>query len=192
MSEMALLRLIITMNKAYTNAEAIEYHTPKGLIDSEPAPPVMMTTPPNVAAIESHTGHDGTTFRKTMMIATSTGNRNTSVVTNPEAMYLYDSKRKVLLAVNNIPRANRTPACFRVILKLSLLIIKKVPSSRTAMEYLKKRMASVEAPAFINGFANSGFNPYVIPVIMSHGYPIIAFRLSFDISVMFIKDIKKP
>jgi hypothetical protein len=48
----------------------------------------MITTPANVAAIASHTGIDGTTFRNTMIIATNTGKRKLSVVARPEAMYL--------------------------------------------------------------------------------------------------------
>ena len=59
------------------------------------------------------------------------------------------------------------------------------------MAYLKKRMASVEAPAFINGLANRGFKPYVTPVMIPQGYPMIAFRLSLDIFVMFVKGDKK-
>ena len=96
---MALLRLMMTMNSAYTKADAIENQTPTGSIASEPVPPVIIITPTNVAPIDSHTGHEGTTFRKTMMMATITGKRNTSVVARPDAMYLYASKRKVLLAV---------------------------------------------------------------------------------------------
>ena len=96
---MALLRLIMTMNSAYTKADAIENHTPVGLIASDPVPPVIIITPANVAMIDNHTGHEGTTFRKTMMIATITGNRKTSVVARPDPMYLYASKRNVLFAV---------------------------------------------------------------------------------------------
>ena len=81
-----------------------------------------MTTPANVTAIESHTGQDGTTLRNTMMMATRTGKRKTSVVASPEAIYLYDSKRNVLLAVNRSPNARRTADCLRLILKLSFLI----------------------------------------------------------------------
>ena len=77
----------------------MENHTPTGLIASDPVPPVMIITPANVDPIDNHTGHDGTTFKKTMMIATITGKRNTSVVARPDAMYLYASNRKVLLAV---------------------------------------------------------------------------------------------
>jgi tRNA A58 N-methylase Trm61 len=46
----------------------------------------MIITPTKVATIESHTGHEGTTLRNTMMIATKTGKRNTSVVARPEAI----------------------------------------------------------------------------------------------------------
>lgn len=66
----------------------MESHTPRGSISPAPEPPVIIITPANVAAIDSHTGQEGTTFRKTIMIATIAGNRNTSVVARPEAMYL--------------------------------------------------------------------------------------------------------
>ena len=56
-------------------------------------------TPPNVAAMASQTGQDGTVFRKTIIIATSTGYRKIKVVASPDAIYLYASKRKRLLEV---------------------------------------------------------------------------------------------
>lgn len=47
--------------------------TPIGLMDCDAPFCVMMMTPPNVAKMESHTGHDGTTRRNTMISATRTG-----------------------------------------------------------------------------------------------------------------------
>ena len=57
----------------------------------------------------------------------------------------------------------------RVILKFSFFSRRYAPSRITAMPYLKKRMASVEAPLFIRGFAKRGFSPYVMPVMMPAG-----------------------
>ncbi len=48
----------------------------------------MMKTPTNVAKMATQTGQDGTTLRKTMMMATRTGERKTSVVAKPEGMNL--------------------------------------------------------------------------------------------------------
>lgn len=73
MPAMALLRLMMTMKSAYTSAEAMESSTPMGLMVCEPSLCVMMSTPPKVAAMASHTGHEGTTFRNTMIMATRTG-----------------------------------------------------------------------------------------------------------------------
>ena len=64
---------MMTINRAYTNAEPKDRATPMGFSESPPLPCVIMITPPNVAAMESHTGQEGTTRRKTMIIATSTG-----------------------------------------------------------------------------------------------------------------------
>ena len=60
---------------------------------------VMMTTPANVRNMDNHTGHEGITFRKTMMMATRTGSRNTSAVARPDAIYLNASNRNMLLEV---------------------------------------------------------------------------------------------
>lgn len=72
MEAIVLLRLMMTINKEYTNAEPKDSITPSGFISSPLLPCVMITTPPKVAAMASHTGHEGTTPRKTMMMATST------------------------------------------------------------------------------------------------------------------------
>ncbi len=50
----------------------------------------------------------------------------------------------------------------------------------------------MEAPALISGFANRGLSPYAIPVMMPQGYPIIAFRLSFGMSELFLKREIEP
>ena len=86
MELMLLLRLMVIMKSAYANAEPMESITPMGFVASLPSPCVMMITPMNVATIDAHTGHDGTTPRNAMMRATNTGNRNTNVVARPEAM----------------------------------------------------------------------------------------------------------
>ena len=81
------------------------------------------------------------------------------------------------------PSTSNTPACFAVILKLCFVSIRNAPSRTTANEYRKNSIDSIAAPLFINGTANSGLSPYVIPVIMPAGYPIIAFLLSGFISL---------
>lgn len=55
-------------------------------IDCPASPCVISRTPPNVAAIASQTGQEGTTRRNTIMIATRTGYRNISVVARPDAI----------------------------------------------------------------------------------------------------------
>lgn len=99
MLAIVLLRFMITIKRAYTNADPIDSITPVGLIVCVPSLCVMINTPPNVAAMASQTGHDGTTLRNTIMIATRTGYKNTRVVASPEAIYSYASKRNMLLEV---------------------------------------------------------------------------------------------
>lgn len=59
---------------------------PIGFIACEVSLFVIISTPTNVTAIESHTCHDGITRRKTIISATKTGDRKTKVVANPEAI----------------------------------------------------------------------------------------------------------
>lgn len=47
------------------------------------------------------------------------------------------------------------------------------------MPYRKKSIDSTAAPLCISGTPNSGFRPYVTPVMIPAGYPINAFLLSF-------------
>lgn len=76
--------------------------------------------------------------------------------------------------------------CFRDTLKSCLLSARKPPKMSTAKKYLKNRIDSIAAPLFISGTAKSGFSPYVIPVIIPAGYPIIAFLLNGFISLQIV------
>ena len=73
MLPMVLLRLMMTMKHAYTSAEPSESQTPVGLMACVLSLCVMMNTPMKVAAMASHTCHEGITRRKTMISATMAG-----------------------------------------------------------------------------------------------------------------------
>ena len=130
---MLLLLLMITINHAYVRAEASESSTPIRFIVWLELPKLIMLTPINVTTIASHTCHDGTTLRNTMVSATNTGKRKQSVVASPEGIYLKASNKNILLSVNMAPKANKTPICLGVTLKLCLSRSSRIPNKPTAM-----------------------------------------------------------
>lgn len=93
----------------------------------------------------------------------------------------------MLLIVYKQPRINRIPICFHDMRKLLLLKKIKTPNSTTEIAYLKNNIASIDAPAFINGKPNNGLKPYVIPVIIPAKKPINEFLFIPLISVDLIR-----
>ncbi len=63
----------MTIKRAYANAEPMDNNIPMGLIDCEDLLWVIMIIPAKVAIMDTQTGQDGTTFRNTIISATSTG-----------------------------------------------------------------------------------------------------------------------